>query len=160
MKVVILFLSLIAGSAYAGTLVQLPLPPSLATVGQSGTKSCAGVSFNADGSVNGSCHTKVASACSGRGCQPVTMITNYAVIWDAEGNPVSVVTCSVTRHHLPQTDSAVYAPGFDATTCPVINLFGTGTAVVINGTPFYYVTTDATGAELVNSNSWGFLYSP
>jgi hypothetical protein len=151
----------LAATAHAGTLLRLPLPPTLLTVGQSGTKSCAGVGFNADGSVHGSCHTKVASACSGRGCQPLTMITTYAVLWDAEANVVSEVTCSVTRHHLPQTDTTTYAPGFDATRCPAVNLFGTGTSVVINGTPYYYVTTDAaSGAELVNSNSWGFLYLP
>lgn len=160
MKTLLLSLLLI-GSAHAGTLLQLPLPPSLATVGQSGTKSCAGNRFNVDGSVVGACRTVMASACSGRGCQPVSYVTAYVVTWDTQGTSTGVIACSVTRHHLPQANIVTYAPGYDASTCPPVNLSATGTAFVINGTPYYYVTTDAaSGAVLVNSNSWGFLYLP
>lgn len=160
MKSILLFLSLV-GAAQASTVIQLPLPPSLATVGQSGTKNCIGESFNPDGSVNGFCRTRVSSPCSGRGCQPVSLITTYAVRWDAEANPVSEVTCGITRHHIPQSDTTTYAPGFDLATCPSSNPFSPIT-VVINGTPYYYVTTDAaSGAMLVGSNyPWGFLYLP
>ena len=167
--VLIGMMGLMGALAHAGTIVQLPLPIALEDVGQSGTKSCVGVKFNADNSVYGQCKTVASSACSGRGCQPVQTTTAYAVTWDATGTEVlAEVACSVTRHHLPQPNTTTYAPGFDATSCPGVVLNSTGTTVGIPYGPYawqlayyYYVTTDAvTGGELLNSNVWGFLYLP
>lgn len=159
--VIVGLMAMMGAAARAETFIQLPLPASLNGVGQSGTKACAGTGFNADGTVVGVCKTQYAGACSGRGCQPVVSITTYVANWDVNGDNGTAVVCSVTRHHLPQVDTTQYVPGYDATTCPRINLDPTKTVVTINGVPFYYVTTDAvSGAELVNSNFWGFLYLP
>lgn len=157
---------MLVGAVQAGTLVQLAQPPSLNGVGGA-QHSCVGVGFNADHSIYGACRTVTSSACSGRGCQPVTVTTDYATVWDAAGDPIVAVLCSITRHHIPQTNTTQYAPGYDATNCPSVVL-GTGTTVGIPYGPYawqeayyYYVTTDpVTGAELVNSNSWGFLFTP
>lgn len=161
MRGLILFLSFFSSVVSAETFLRLPLPPPLANVGQSGTKSCIGTSFNADSSISGFCRTKNSSPCSGRGCQPVTFTTTYVTIWDAEGNFVSEVTCGIGRHHLPQADTVTYAAGYDATSCPLVNR-PQNISFTINGTPYYYWTTDAaSGAVLVSDNyPWGFLYSP
>jgi hypothetical protein len=82
-------------------------------------------------------------------------------VWDAQGNPLIATLCSTLRHHLPQADQVSYEPGFDATSCLHPNFNPTGTTVVINGSPYYYVSTDpVTGNELVNNNYAGFLVSP
>jgi len=167
MKRLLLALALTATGVHAGTLVQLAQPASLNGVGQAAQHACAGVGFAADHSVYGACRTATSSPCSGRGCQPVSYITDYATTWDAVGNPLVAVTCSVTRHHVPQANQTTYAPGYDATNCPAVVL-ATGTTVGIpygsypwEVTYFYYVTTDpVTGAELVNSSASGFLYLP
>ena len=166
MKFLVLGLMLV-GVVKAGTLVQLAQPASLNGVGQATRAACVGTGFAADDSVIGQCKTAIAGPCSGRGCQPVTMTTNYATTWDASGAPIAAVTCSIARHHLPQADTIQYAPGYDASNCPGVKL-ATATTVGIPYGPypwdvsyFYYVTTDpVTGAELVNSQTWGFLYLP
>ncbi len=166
MKHLLSALALMVFSAFshAGTLVQLVQPESLNGIGTQ--HSCAGVGFAADHSVYGICKMVTASACSGRGCQPIVVTSDYATTWDADGNPIAAVLCSVTKHHLPGADQVTYVAGYDATTCPKLQL-STGTTVGIpygtqpwEVTYFYYVTTDVTGAELVNSNVWGFLYLP
>jgi hypothetical protein len=161
MKGSILALMMVTGTAVAGTLVQLPPPPSLVGIGIATRLACVGVSFTGDGSVNGMCHTATSSPCSGRGCQPVTYITNYIVGWDATGSPTGSSACSTVRHHLPQADQTTYLNGHSAADCPGVVFNSTGSVVTINGVPYYYVTTDAmSGAELVNSNAAGFLYLP
>src|SRR5882762_4152225 len=90
---------LLAGAASAQTLSQLPLPPAL--IGASRV-ACVADGFNADSSIYGTCHTVQSGPCSGRGCQPVSYITNYATEWDAVGNPLSATPCSVIRRHFPQ----------------------------------------------------------
>ena len=145
--------------AMADSLIQLPIPAGV--VGQEGRTSCVGNGFNADHSVFGACNSVTSSACSGRGCNPVTYTTTYVAAWDADGVPLSAIACSVTRHHSPQPNVTTYENGYDETSCPGVNLFGTHTVVVVDGTPFYYVATDpVTGAELVNSNAAGFLVLP
>lgn len=161
MKAYLLSLSLLfTGVAYAG-MAQLSLPPSLANVGQPAVKSCAGNAFAGDGSVIGACRTVTVSACSGRGCAPVSYTTTYVATWDDAGLSTSVTACSVARRHRPQPTTFTYAPGYDAVSCPEVDLAATGTVYTIDGTPFYYVTTDpTTGAVLVNLNTWGYVYTP
>lgn len=158
-------LGLIASLAFTGLassaeLVQLPIPAPADIAGQDAQRHCAAIGFNADSTIAGACRTATSTACSGRGCQPVTTITGYVAAWDAAGNPVSATACSVTRHHLPQADMTTYAPGYGPLNCPPVK-YQTPTVVSIDGVPYWYVSTDpASGAELVNSNSAGFVYLP
>lgn len=155
------------GAAHAADLVQLT-QPALVGIGQAPRTACVGGSFNADGSIVGSCRTVIAGACSGRGCQPVMMTTNYVASWDANGNATGVSACSTVRHHLPQVDMVTYLNGHSAADCHGVTFNPTGTTVGIPYGPyaweveyFYYVSTDTTtGAELVNSNTAGYLYLP
>ncbi len=145
-------------AAQASDLVQLT-QPTLSGVGIAGRTACVGSAFNSDNSVVGACRTVTASACSGRGCQPVTYTTTYVANWDALGEPTGTAACSLTRHHLPQADQVTFLNGY--TSCPSVVFDPTQTVVVIGGFPMYYVTTDAaTGAELVNNNVAGYLYLP
>lgn len=147
----------IAVPALADSLTGLPVPPGVE--GMAGRKSCVVVSFNAGHSIDGVCTGVTSPACSGRGCNPATFTAVYIATWDAEGNVVSAVECSYTRHHTPQVDTVTYFNGY--TSCPAKAYNPTGTVVVLDGIPFWYVATDpATGDELVNSNVGGYLYSP
>jgi hypothetical protein len=147
------------GAAQAQSLVTLT-QPDLDGIGLSGRTACVGDSFNADGSVVGQCHTVTSSPCSGRGCQPVTLTTNYIASWDVEGNATGVQACSVVRHHLPQANTTTYLNGHSAADCPgVVFNQGAGT-VEIGGIPYYYMTTSVNGDELVNSNVAGYLVLP
>lgn len=152
------FLLMMAGAAVA----QTPLvEPSLTGIGIAGRTACVGAGFNADNSIYGACHTVTSPPCSGRGCQPVTTTTNYIATWDAVGNPLGTLACNTVRHHLPQADIVTPLNGIDPASCHGV-VFNTTTGTVeIGGTPYYWVTTDtATGAELVNSSTAGFLYQP
>lgn len=153
-------LMMVTGVAVADATVPLT-QPALAGVGIASRTACVGSAFNSDNSVRGACHTVTSSPCSGRGCQPVTYTTNYVAVWDSQGNALSVTACSVTRHHLPQADQVTALNGIDPSDCAGVVFNPTGTVVTINGSPFYYVATDAvTGAELVNSNTAGYLALP
>lgn len=161
MKGLIVALMMVSGTAFAGTVFQLPPPPALVGIGIAGRLACVGAGFNTDHTIYGACHTATSAPCSGKSCQPVTYTTNYIVTWDAAGNPTGSTGCSIVRHHLPQADQTTYLDGHSATDCPGVIFNPTGSVVVINGVPYYYVTTDAvTGAELVNSNASGLLYLP
>lgn len=156
-KTLIGLMFLFSGAVQAQQLIALT-QPALVGVGQPARTACVGTAFNADSSIVGACRTATSSACSGRGCQPVTFTTTYVASWDVFGDPTGVTACSVTRHHLPQADTVVYGSGFGPSNCPVVVFNPTGNTVNVNGTPFYYVTTDAqTSNELVNSNSAGYL---
>jgi hypothetical protein len=159
MKGLILALTMIT-PAYADTLIQLPIPPALIGVGYAPRTACAGAAFNDDNSVRGACHTVTSAPCSGRGCQPVTYTTDYIAVWDALGNPLVATACAVIRHHLPQADQITYLNGFTAGDCFGVRFNPTGTVVMVDGAPYYYVATSVTGAELVNSNVAGYLYLP
>lgn len=148
----------VASAQTSDNVVLLQSPPGVAVI--PGHTSCEGSAFNADSSVVGACRVISSTACSGRGCQPVTLTTTYVANWDAAGTPLSAVACKVVRHHLPQADAVTYAPGYDATTCPSINTGSTGTVVVVDGFPFYYVTTGPDGAELLDSQAQGYLFTP
>lgn len=158
MKALIASLVLLASAAQAQSLVPLT-EPALDGIGLSGRTACVGDSFNADSSIVGACHTVTSSACSGRGCQPVTYTTNYIATWDATGSATSVQACSVIRHHSPQADQVTYLDGHSAVDCPSV-VFNRGSTVEINGTPYYYVSTSVNGDELVNSNAAGYLVLP
>ena len=161
MRGLILALTMVSGTAFAGALDQLPPPPALVGVGIATRLACVGVAFNADNTIYGACHTATSAPCSGKGCQPVTYTTNYIATWDTAGSPTGSTGCSIVRHHLPQADQTTYLNGHSAADCPGVVFNPTGPVVAINGAPYYYVTTDAvTGAELVNSNAAGFLYLP
>lgn len=153
-------LMMVSGIALADATVPLT-QPALAGIGIAGRTACVGSAFNSDNSVTGACHTVRSSACSGRGCQPVTYTTNYIAVWDANGTALSVTACSVTRHHLPQANQTTALNGIDPSDCTGLIFNPTGTVVVIDAVPYYYVSTDAvTGAQLVNSNSAGYLILP
>jgi len=121
---------------------------------------CVGNTFNADSSITGACTTRINSACSGRGCQPVRYVYDYIASWDAFGTPVAVEACSVTRRHIPQAPVTTYLNGHSAADCFDI-VYQTGIVVVIDGVPLWYVATDpVTGNELLNDNVSGYLYQP
>src|SRR6267142_4212588 len=132
------------GTGHAQSVIQLKQPFEI-----SQRPACSGSSFNADSSILGACRTLAFTACSGRGCQPVTYTTTYVVHWDSGGNPGGVEACSLLRHHLPQADVLSYLGGHSAADCPNL-LTQTGTVVVLDGVPYYYITTDpVSGTELV-----------
>lgn len=151
---------LVAGAVHAGDLIQLPIPAEVPRVTYPSAPACAASAFNDDKSIRGACRSVRATACSGRGCQPVKYTTTYVAVWSAQGEPLVATACSLLRHHLPQADELSYYPGFDASTCPPLNFNPTGTTVTLNGKAFYYVTTNSVGSELVNSDYAGFLYLP
>lgn len=156
MKAAIALMGLIlCGLCHAGT-VQLPVPE-----GMPGNQHlCATSGFNGDGTVAGACHGVVSSACSGRGCQPVTNTYTYVAAWDLDGNMVRSAACSVIRHHSPQPNATTYLNGYTAATCPGLVFNPTGTQVVVEDYPYYYVSTNAVGDEALNTNYAGFLYLP
>lgn len=163
MKALFFSLMAFAGIASAQTagdphINRLLAPPGVAVL--PGHTACVGSAFNADGSIVGACRVIHASACSGRGCQPVTLTTTYVANWDVTGAGTSAVACKVVRHHLPQIDVITYADGYDASTCPNLNLNPTGTVVIIDGVPLAYVSTGPSGQELVNDSVGGFLWTP
>ena len=138
----VLGLVFVAGStvslAATQTIVQLPAPPAPAGLTSVRSVSCAPSGFNADGSIAGVCQFIYGSTGgSGRGGgyrHPKT--ADYAMTWDQYGQVQALgAVCSCT-------------PPYQ----------GTGSVVMVNGVPYYYVATDATtGNELVNSNVAGFL---
>lgn len=147
--------------AHAGELLQLPLPTQVIKGNQPNRTSCVGASFAADHSILGACHTVSSQACSGRGCNPAQTTTVWIATWDAAGNALSGVGCSQTRHHVPQPNVTTYLGGHTAADCPDVDLNPTGTTVTVDGVPFYYIAADAvTGAQLLASNTWGFLATP
>lgn len=156
MKAILCLLAVLAGSAQADTFTRL-VQPSIA----SPYAHCVGNAFNADSSITGVCTQTLAYACSGRGCQPVRYVYNYIASWDALGAPVAVEGCSVTRRHLPQAPVTTYLNGHSAADCFGLVYNPTGTVVVVDSIPFWYVATDpATGNELLNDNVSGYLYQP
>jgi len=151
-------LCLIGATASADTLLQLPVPTNAKTIAGPAYAHCATAGFNADGTVRGNCQATHSAACSGRGCQPVRMVYNFVASWGSDGYSLTSIQCSVTRRHVPQLPVTTYTPGYDAATCPEPNYNPTGTVVVINGVPYFYVSTDTNGNEVVNSNYAGFLF--
>lgn len=148
----------LAGAAPADSLVHLT-QPALTGIGIAGRTACVGTGFNADGSIVGACHTVTSPPCSGRGCQPVTTTTNYFASWNAAGEATGVSACNTVRHHLPQADVVTPLNGYAI--CPSVSFTATGSTVVLNGTPFYYVATDpVSGAELLNNSTAGYLSLP
>lgn len=149
----------LAGAQSLPTVTALGIPPALLHVGQPGRLACAPVGFRDDDSVYGACHTATASPCSGRGCQPVTVTTNYVVDWDIDGNPTLGDACSVVRHHLPQADQITYTAGYSAADCFPVRLNPLGTTYAIPYGPYgwqvsyaYDVATSADGLyELVDT---------
>lgn len=166
MKYLLLSIALLASllfmnSAGASAVTAIPIPLQLMNVGDAGGRTCVGVAFNADGSIRAACRTKQSAPCSGRGCQPVTITTTYVVTYNLASSDETVAACSATRHHPPQQDATTYVQGYDASTCPLVEFNPTGTTVMMNGSPWFYVTTNATtGAILINSNTAGYVYTP
>lgn len=143
-------------AAQADTITQLIVPPDVS--GQ--LKVCGATGFDDQGYIRGMCRATTSSVCSGRGCQPVQMITTYLVAWDFTLVGVNTIAkpCKTVRHHLPQADQTTYQPGFDASSCPNLNLQGTGTVYEFEGVPYYFVASDPdTGRVLVNGQSAGYL---
>lgn len=156
--VLLAFGAMFAAAAPASELVQLT-QPALTGIGQPARTACVGYNFNTDDSIVGACRTATVSGCSGRGCQPTTLTTDYIATWDSAGNATGVQACSVVRHHLPQADQTTYLNGHTSLDCHNV-IFSIGTVVEIDGVPFYYRTTSADGSELVNSNAAGYVFLP
>lgn len=156
MKAILCLLAVLAGSAQADTFTRL-VQPSIA----SPYTHCVGNAFNADSSIVGVCTKTLSYPCSGRGCQPVRYVYDYIASWDAFGTPLAVEECSVTRRHIPQAPVTTYLNGHSAADCFDLVYNPTGTVVVIDGVPLWYVATDpVTGNALVNDNVGGYLYQP
>lgn len=124
----IMVLALLPSVAFASTLTPL------ADVGPtSGAYRwyCEATGFNVDGTISGACQEKHYGTCSGRGCHPVVItLGTWVVTWDRSGNPTL---------------------SSDPTSWPGVQ--GSGTVVEVNGTPYYYITSDAAGDELVTTNA-------
>ncbi len=159
MKLLLLSTLFAFGAASASELLRLPVPVQV-TEGTSPYRECATTGFNADGSVAGTCRVALAYPCSGRGCQPVRYTYTYVASWGLDGYSIGATECSIIRRHFPQPATVTYLNGYTADTCPLINFNPTGTVVVIDGVPYAYVSTDALGDEVVNSNYAGYLYLP
>jgi hypothetical protein len=155
-----LSLFLIAAAAQADgypTVTQLQVPPALIGVGIPSRLACVPVGFRADDSVYGACHTETSPPCSGRGCQPVTSITNYTVSWDIAGTPTLGGACELIVQHSPGPDRITYLNGHSAVDCFNVVYNPNKTSVAIPYAPgkvayYPYVSTSTDGAyELVDS---------
>jgi hypothetical protein len=156
MKTLVACLLLFGSSvALADTLTVLSRPappPNSISVALS---HCASIGFATDGTIFGAC--KYTTGSCGRYCTGPT--ATYITTWDAAGyNPVRGALCATTNGGLAGHVTTTYVAPHDASDCSVT--YGTHTTVVIDGYPFYYVTTATDGRELVNTNAESYLWSP
>jgi hypothetical protein len=155
MKCLFLGLLLMSCVAAAGTVTALKNPAVPPNVPNIHWMHCASIGFNADHSIHGACQVSYGSSC-GRYCSNPGIF--YAASWDIAGDPVLGPQCA--SYSAARSIQIIYVSGYSAATCSVI-YNPTGTVVTVNGGYFYYVTTDpVSGAELVNSNSQSYLFTP
>ena len=134
MKAALLALFLICATAHAATLTELR--PAGPTTGASRWQ-CAATGFS-DAGITGACMERHYGICSGRGCVPrITVLGTWVTTWDTDGNP----TLSTT--------SAAW-PGCQ----------GTSDVVIVNQSPYYYISADSTGRELVENNCVSYFWQP
>lgn len=129
-----------ASVALAATVEPLPFvsPPPLSQYHQPQSH-CAATGFNPDGSISGTCQYFYGQSAKYFALPSVL----YTVSWDASLNPTLGSQCGATDIHRV------------ATGCRLI-FNPTGSTVVINGVPYYYVSAGSAG-ELVSSNVESFL---
>jgi len=137
MKRLMFMTAIVLASVYAqaGQLITLASPthPNLWNYHYG---SCAADGFSADGSqITGVCKYSYGSGSRYHASPTIS----YLATWNLDGS--------------------ANALGSQCTSCN-LNYQGTGTVVMINGAPYYYVATDIGGQELVNSNVQSYLYLP
>jgi hypothetical protein len=136
----------LSGSAAALTPLYSPDPP-----GYSNLTLCAGIGFNPDGSVFGSCQFRQPSC--GRYCQPAQV--RWAVRWETDGTPSLIAQCGFTAQGLGRPPTT-FLPPYNEFTCHTT--FATGATVQVGASWFYYVSTDpSSGNELVNGQNRSYL---
>jgi hypothetical protein len=136
-------------TALVGATTTAPLPfvqpPAADSPFHLGQSQCAATGFTPTGAINGVCQYAYGSAARYFALPTVL----YRVQWSSDLSTASVVgnVCATT-----DTFRRYVGDG-----CKV-NFNPTGTVVVINGVPYYYVS--ANGNELVNSNGQSYLVTP
>lgn len=144
MKKVLLALLMMTGTAQAAPLA-LPFvqPPAAVAQFHPALSHCAATSFQG-GLITGVCQY-VYGTQSKYFAYPTAL---YDVTWSLDLSTSSVLSqCGATDPHHVYTGDG----------CRV-NYNPTGTSVVIDGISYYYVSTDVSGAELVNSSTVGQSY--
>ncbi len=133
---------LISTGALADTFIGLNNPDMVSRW------TCAGEAFSTDGStVTGLCEKKVPS--TAKYAQPARY--QYAAAWDLTGAvTLGALTCYSPQHF-----------GVDHSGCPtMVSLLDTNEVVVLDGTPFWYVTSNALGDELLHIQTGSLVYLP
>ncbi len=135
---------LISTGALADTFIGLnnPLPYSTRWT-------CAAQAFDVSGTqISGICELKVVNS-GMRYSQPARY--QYATTWDLTG--------AVTKGALVCYSPSHY--GIDHSGCPtMVSLLDTNEVVVLDGTPFWYVTSNALGDELLHIQTGSLVYLP
>lgn len=144
MKKFLILALLLASPAFADTFIGLNNPgiyPQRWT--------CAGQQFSTDGlTVAGTCVRVIPS--TAKYAQPAAY--EYAATWDATTGAVTLgaLTCYSPQHM-----------GVDHSGCPtIVSLLDTNEVVVIEGVPFWYVTSNAQGAELLHRQTGSLVFWP
>ena len=142
---------LIAAPAFAADITALAVPAGIAR--PPSHDYCAARAFDGADKIIGVCKDVHESACSGRGCQPVTITTFYNVVWSAGGVAPAASVCYTLWHHAQSnvyTDANGQLLLAAPRSCPFV--LATGTVVYVDGVPYWYAATSADGAyEIVNT---------
>jgi len=147
-RLAVLLLSLCSLPALADTFIGLNNPSNPTTVAVH-PPVCAGESFSTDGkTVTGVCQFK---ALYGAKYQQ-TAAWQYSTTWDAATGAAALgaLSCYDPAHF-----------GIDHSGCPtMVSLLDTNEVVVLEGVPFWYVTSDALGAELLHTQTGSLIFYP
>jgi len=153
-----LILLSLSAAANAVTIAPLGIPSNVPT-SYPAKYHCTGYTFNADDSVNGFCVSTIAQGSR----YPKYYNSIFAAGWDVEGNALNSTYCGQYVTYVGGVISKTFAPGFDATSCPLptvgpqqINLYDP-----LNGLNvwFFYQSTSTDGAYMLVSLGFvGYIY--
>ena len=145
MKVLFALLSLVMTAAVHAAPQPLPFvqPPATITQLHAPLSHCAATGFK-EGSITGVCQYTYGTQ-SKYFAYPTAL---YYVSWSIDLSTSAVLAqCGATDAHHVYTGDGCH-----------VNYNPTGTTVVVDGVTYFYVSTDISGAELVNSTSVGQSY--